>query len=167
MSHRPEHVEPADLVAPAEQLPSRIINQITVARHASRCSVCRHPQRAEIEALYLGWADPNKLETAFGLPSAALRRHAAVYEHDVERARRAPAAAAVMLEKAIRHMRPEDLTPQLALDLLRELRALANDRRKGSGSEGVIPPKLGDGDSMTWEQSVRLERGIPEPGGAS
>lgn len=45
-------------------------------KHASKCSVCRHPDTEEIESRFLAWDSPRTLEEAYRLPQTSVWRHA-------------------------------------------------------------------------------------------
>jgi hypothetical protein len=45
--------------------------------HAGKCTVCKHPQRAEIERAFVDWSSPSEITRMFGLASrATIYRHA-------------------------------------------------------------------------------------------
>jgi hypothetical protein len=44
--------------------------------HAAKCTICRHPQRAEIERAFVDWESPREIAQFFGL-----RSHTTVYRH--------------------------------------------------------------------------------------
>jgi hypothetical protein len=48
----------------------------SLAMHSSQCTVCRHPQRAEIERDFLDWIGPRKIAREYGLSS-----HTTLYRH--------------------------------------------------------------------------------------
>lgn len=48
-------------------------------QHANRCTVCKHPQRKEIEARFLRFGSRYALEREFGLPKDSLYRHAVFF----------------------------------------------------------------------------------------
>jgi hypothetical protein len=49
----------------------------SLAMHSSQCTICRHPQRAEIERDFLDWLGPRKIAREYGLSSqSTLYRHA-------------------------------------------------------------------------------------------
>jgi hypothetical protein len=50
--------------------------QVNKGRHEAQCSVCKHPQRTEIEQEFLTWKSPDKTATAFELSRDAIYRHA-------------------------------------------------------------------------------------------
>jgi hypothetical protein len=45
-------------------------------RHARKCSVCRHPNRKEIEQDFLSWQSPDAIAKAHGIAD-----HSSVYRH--------------------------------------------------------------------------------------
>lgn len=44
--------------------------------HRGKCTICRHPQRAEIERAFVDWTSPREIARTFGL-----RSHTTVYRH--------------------------------------------------------------------------------------
>ncbi|MGC1659850.1 MAG: hypothetical protein WA737_07525 [Candidatus Acidiferrales bacterium] len=50
--------------------------QAPPSRHSRKCTVCRHPDRDAIEALFLLWRSPVKLAVAFGIAD-----HSHIYRH--------------------------------------------------------------------------------------
>lgn len=45
-------------------------------RHERRCTVCSHPDRAEIEAAFIEWAQPSEIASEYGVTRNAIYRHA-------------------------------------------------------------------------------------------
>jgi hypothetical protein len=45
-------------------------------RHERRCSICSHPDRAEIEADFIEWAAPGEIAKEYGVSRIAVYRHA-------------------------------------------------------------------------------------------
>jgi hypothetical protein len=50
---------------------------VSLGRHRRNCSVCRHPERTEIEADFIAWRSPAALAQRYGLADrASVYRHA-------------------------------------------------------------------------------------------
>ena len=47
-----------------------------ISRHEAHCTVCKRPDRAEIEEKYINWQSRIRLEEEYGLPRDSLYRHA-------------------------------------------------------------------------------------------
>jgi hypothetical protein len=45
-------------------------------RHQRKCAICSHPDRAEIEELFLHWHNPWNIATGYKVPARSLYRHA-------------------------------------------------------------------------------------------
>lgn len=80
--------------------------------HSGKCSVCNHPDRAEIEAAFLNWEPAQRIVEDFNLPArSTIYRHAkaadllnqrrdnlgAALDHIIERAAHVPATASGVL----------------------------------------------------------------------
>jgi len=52
------------------------MSRSTLASHESRCKVCKHPERDEIEREFLDWGSPQKIATEFKLTRNSIYRHA-------------------------------------------------------------------------------------------
>jgi hypothetical protein len=49
----------------------------SLQRHARKCHICHHPQRAEIEEDFLNWQGPNEIVSDYKLPHySVIYRHA-------------------------------------------------------------------------------------------
>ncbi len=55
------------------------------SKHANRCSVCKHPQKATIERAYLNCQRRSKIEKEYELPRDSLARHAKYFDLDSKR----------------------------------------------------------------------------------
>jgi hypothetical protein len=58
------------------QGPDPVLDGPNPHMHSGKCSICRHPQRAEIERAFVDWTSPREIAKLFGL-----RGHATVYRH--------------------------------------------------------------------------------------
>jgi hypothetical protein len=45
-------------------------------RHSRKCSVCRHPNRADIDQDFLSWQSPDRIAQQYGIPD-----HSSIYRH--------------------------------------------------------------------------------------
>jgi hypothetical protein len=50
--------------------------QFSAGRHERRCSICSHPDRAEIEADFIEWSAPADIAREYGVTRNAIYRHA-------------------------------------------------------------------------------------------
>ncbi len=72
-----------------------------VGRHKRTCSVCSHPQRAEIEAAFVSWRSPAAVAKEYGLADrASVYRHAHAFGLFVKRQRNIRASLEWIIEKA-------------------------------------------------------------------
>ena len=51
-------------------------DRVSRGRHEFNCTVCAHPQRAEIEEEWIGWGDTSRIARDYHLSRASLYRHA-------------------------------------------------------------------------------------------
>lgn len=124
----------------------------TEARHMGACSVCRHPDRREIEALYAGWADPRLLAEAYGLTVRALRRHVAIFGLGRVRNRNIAAGLGRLIERALRQLDSRDYEVSVE-----ELLALVREVRELQGAERMAQARgehADTGEKETWEALV-------------
>lgn len=99
--------------------------------HARKCTICRHPQRAEIEQALLDWDCLSSIATAYRLPGrAALYRHAHALGLFARRNRGLRGALARIIEKASQ-VDPEPIAIVRAVELF----ARIND-----DGEWIAPP---------------------------
>ena len=49
---------------------------VNLKRHAARCGVCRHPQRAELEREFLDWISPREIAEEYKVSKTTIYRHA-------------------------------------------------------------------------------------------
>jgi hypothetical protein len=75
----------------------QVINQ---ARHEAHCTVCAHPERAEIEQAFVNWVSPVRIATQFMVSSDAVYRHAQAMQLMDKRRRNIRAALERIIEKA-------------------------------------------------------------------
>jgi len=47
----------------------------TTLAHSARCSICKHPERQEIEREFTNWSSPNRIAKDFSLTKKSLYRH--------------------------------------------------------------------------------------------
>jgi hypothetical protein len=59
------------------QAPAPILDGPDPHMHRGKCTICKHPQRAEIERAFVDWCSPSEITQMFGLASrATIYRHA-------------------------------------------------------------------------------------------
>ena len=59
------------------QTPPPVLDGPDPHLHAGKCTICKHPQRAEIERAFVDWCSPSEITSMFGLKSrATIYRHA-------------------------------------------------------------------------------------------
>ncbi len=73
---------------------------VNQGRHEAQCSVCKHPQRAEIEEEFLSWKSPDKIGKAFKLSRDSIYRHARAMDLIEPRRRNVRCALERMIERA-------------------------------------------------------------------
>jgi hypothetical protein len=74
---------------------------VSLGRHRRTCSVCRHAQREEIEAAFIGWRSPASIAEEFGLADrASVYRHSHALGLFEKRRRNIRAALERIIEKA-------------------------------------------------------------------
>jgi len=74
---------------------------VSLGRHKRTCSVCRHPQRAELEAAFIDWRSPAAIAEDYGLTDrASVYRHAHALGLFEKRRRNIRAALERIIEKA-------------------------------------------------------------------
>jgi hypothetical protein len=71
----------------------------SLRRHASHCTICKHPERDEIEREYLAWKSPAKIADDFKLGDrSAVYRHAEALNLKSRRAQNLRAALECIIE---------------------------------------------------------------------
>ncbi|HET7442523.1 MAG TPA: hypothetical protein VFJ47_14565 [Terriglobales bacterium] len=73
---------------------------VSQARHQAQCTVCAHPERAEIEQAFVNWVSPVRIATQFMVSSDAVYRHGQAMQLMDERRRNIRAALERIIEKA-------------------------------------------------------------------
>jgi hypothetical protein len=71
---------------PARKAVTRQKVAVVVDRHAQSCTVCKHPQKAELEALYMRFEPVSELVSEFEVQERAIYRHVRYYELSRKRA---------------------------------------------------------------------------------
>ena len=157
---------PADPVDDAVDLAREArLDALARSQHAARCSVCRHAERDEIEALYLAWLDPRKIALAFQVPLGSIQLHAARLGLDAQRADDVETALGRLVERAMRKLVEADA--EIGLDGLLSLvdriqRGRAQRARRVLKSGRVPDPVRADGVTQTWEHMIRMSRTAPD-----
>jgi hypothetical protein len=120
-----------------------------IAMHAGQCTICRHPQRAEIDRAFLDWRGPREIAREYDLGS-----HTTVYRHAhalglFERRQRTSRFALGRLIKQSSHVKPT------AASIVSAIRLMAKLNRRGKQVEetnsrthdlpGVPPPNSSAG----------------------
>jgi hypothetical protein len=78
------------------------VKEIASWRHAANCQVCRHPQRAEIERLFLEWQSQSKIAKEYRLGSRqAIWRHARAMNLLAERTANVRGTLCAMIERGM------------------------------------------------------------------
>ncbi len=76
--------------------------KIAAWRHAANCSICRHPQRAEIEALFLQWQSQAKIAKEYRLGNRlTVYRHARAMNLFAERTSNTRSTLCAMIERGM------------------------------------------------------------------
>lgn len=74
---------------------------VNIGRHRRNCTVCAHPQCAEIEVAFVGWRSPASIAEEYGLADrASVYRHANALGLSEKRKRNVRAALERIIEKA-------------------------------------------------------------------
>ncbi len=74
---------------------------VSLGRHQRACSICRHEQREEIEASFIGWRSPAGIAEEYGLADrSSVYRHANALGLFAKRQRNIRAALERIIEKA-------------------------------------------------------------------
>jgi hypothetical protein len=101
------------------------------AAHEAHCSICRHPDRADIEEEFLHWLSPRTMREFFGVESRAVYRHAHAFNLFAARDRNLRFALGHIIDRAER-------VPDLrGPDIIRAVHAFAHINAEG---QWVEPP---------------------------
>jgi hypothetical protein len=74
---------------------------VSLGRHKRNCSICHHPQEAEIEAEFIAWTSPESIARQYGLSDrATVYRHAHALNLFGKRRRNVRAALERIIERA-------------------------------------------------------------------
>lgn len=137
----------------AVSLPAR---RPRLSMHAAKCSICRHPQRAEIESDFLDWVGAWTIVREYGLGShTAVYRHAHAFGLFARRDRCARIALGRLIEQV------DDVKPTAAsiVSAIRLLAKLTSQNESGDEIESieggdlpeVPPPAASAGDALAEE----------------
>jgi hypothetical protein len=81
--------------------PHQHARPVSLGRHKRNCSVCSHPQRAEIEADFISWRSPAAIAKEYGLADrTSVYRHAHALRLFPKRQRNVRAALERIIEQA-------------------------------------------------------------------
>ena len=73
---------------------------VNPGRHEAQCSICKHPNREEIEREFVGWKSPDKIAEDSGVCRDSVWRHARACQLVEPRRRNVRAALERIIEKA-------------------------------------------------------------------
>ena len=76
------------------------VQSASQARHRAQCSICAHPERAEIKQAFVNWVSPVRIAAQFKVSSDAVYRHAQAMKLMDKRRRNIRAALERIIEKA-------------------------------------------------------------------
>jgi hypothetical protein len=98
-------------------------------RHARKCHICHHPQRAEIEDDFLNWQGPNQIVKDYKLPHwSVIYRHANAFGLRASRNENIRTVLDIFVEQA-------ETAPITANAILRAMRAYSCLRDDGTWVE--------------------------------
>ncbi len=82
--------------------PRKVVGDKPVShgRHEYQCSICSHPQRAEIEEAFVNWISPRRIGNKHGVSRDAVYRHAHALSLMESRRRNVRAALEKIIERA-------------------------------------------------------------------
>jgi len=121
-----------------KQITIKEARSVSLGRHQAQCSICRHPQRQEIEEHWIDWEHISRIEDLYQISRDALRRHSHALDLDSER--RANALGA--LERIIENVQ---VAPPSASAVVSAVKALVKLTSSGQGTEqaqGTNPKEL-------------------------
>lgn len=107
---------------------------VSLGRHKSQCSLCRHPDREEIEREWVGWGNTTQLAQKSKLSRDCIYRHMHALRLDGRRQNNIKAAFERIIERA-------DTVPLTGSTIIATLKAytLLCEREEGSQKKG--PPQ--------------------------
>jgi len=76
------------------------MKKVNRKRHERQCSICKHPQRAEIEQQFCSWTSTTRLAEKYKISKDSLYRHAAAVGLFERRSRNLKAALERIIERA-------------------------------------------------------------------
>lgn len=144
-----------------------------LAAHRRSCCVCRSPDVAEVAAMYESWMDPARIARAYQLDLDTLRRHAAVFGWERERAANIEQLLVRLAEAVTRRVLPNGLAGATLADLNGITDRIQRGRLYPGGAPRRVaralragqqpPPVAVDGappaaQVETWEHMVRRTR---------
>jgi hypothetical protein len=81
--------------------PKRTSKSVNVGRHEANCSICAHPNRADIERDFIDWQSPKRIAEEYGLSGRTpIYRHASALGLLTKRERNIRVALVKIIEKA-------------------------------------------------------------------
>jgi hypothetical protein len=96
---------------------------VSLRRHKRQCSVCKHPQCAEIEREFLNWESPAQIATDYGLTDRdVVYRHASALGLSEKRRKNLRAALERIVEK-VKYVEVNGATVVAAIQALAKINA--------------------------------------------
>lgn len=107
----------------------------SLAMHSSQCSICRHPERAEIERAFLDWTSPGRIAREYDLGCrTTIYRHAHALGLFARRERSLRFALGRLIER-VDEVRPTAASVVSAIRLMAKLNAHRKRNEKTSEAE--------------------------------
>ena len=133
----------------------------SIARHASSCRICKHPDREEIERDFIAWESPEDIAAQYKIPNrASVYRHAHAFGLFAKRGRNLVASLDRVIEKVGRveitagavvqaialrarmNGRGELVQPTENLSLHDVFALMSRDEFDSYAKSGVLPPRF-------------------------
>jgi hypothetical protein len=106
---------------------------VSLGRHKRKCSVCRHPERHDIEQDFLHWRNPDEIAAQYGLSGwSAVYRHVRAFGLFAERRRNARFALEYIIERV---NEIDEVTPRAVVAAVNAFTRINNQ------GEWVEPPR--------------------------
>jgi hypothetical protein len=110
--------------------------------HARQCSICRHPQRADIERAFLDWTGPREISREYGLSShTTVYRHAHALGLFLRRERALRFALGRLIER-VGEVRPTAASIVSAIRLMAKLNDKAEPAEDSEPAENHVSPDI-------------------------
>jgi hypothetical protein len=119
---------------------------VSMGRHQRKCSVCRHPERHDIEQDFLHWRNPDEIAAQYGLSGwSSVYRHVRAFGLFAERRRNVRFALEYIIERV---NEIEEVTPR---GFLAAVHAFTRINKQG---EWVEPPRHATVNHVRSENSL-------------